>query len=173
MMNVDGIRFRGFFRKETNDGILVSKLLKKDDIVVFNQDQNKIKVDLLHKKTRPELVIGWKLAKSGTGELRMVKMAIQDDAEIIMAIDYDFFTTRGKERCNKAIVMDIQLYSHEEQSVVPQETVAYSYLYPGVSYVIGTEVKPDSFDDNPDNSCSHGIHFFQNRSDVLAWFNVN
>ena len=57
--------------------------------------------------------------------------------------------------------------------MVPQETVAYSYLYPGVSYVIGTEVKPDSFDDNPDNSCSHGIHFFQNRSDVLAWFNVN
>jgi hypothetical protein len=90
---------------------------------------------------------------------------------IVKPIDKEYFNTRGKERCNKAIVMDIQFAMDEEISLVPTETSAYSYIFNenGIrfEYKVGMEVVPDMFDPNEDESCTHGIHFYRDRKSVF------
>jgi len=169
MIQESNIRYRGSYSEESKDGKVTKKILKKDDTTLFEKDENDVKVDMITKKRNRDITIGWKVAKSLSGELRIIKLAIPADAEMIMAIDCEFFITRGKERCNKAIVMDIQLCDKENEiSVIPEEKEAVSYIYQNaLSYKIGTEIKPDSFDSNVDESCSHGIHFYQNRNDVF------
>jgi len=166
-----GVRFRGSYEEASKGGKIVSKLLKKDDTIIYNEDDEEVKVDVVRKKRVDDIIIGWKVAKSSSGELRIVKLAIPLDAETVMSIDPEFFSTRGKERCSKALVMDIQLCVQEEEiSVVPDEKVAYSYLYQRqapLAYTIGSEITPDMFDPNPNESCSQGIHFYQNRNDVF------
>lgn len=39
----------------------------------------------------------------------------------------------------------------------------------GTTYVVGETVHPDKWDDDRWNECSHGIHFFMNRSDAESW----
>jgi hypothetical protein len=58
----------------------------------------------------------------------------------------------------------------DEISVVPHETVAYSYVYsngPKFEYKIGQLVKPDGFNANPDIGCAKGIHFFRSKENLF------
>ena len=123
---------------------------------------------------KDEIVIGWKVAKSlpnELGEKRIIKLGIPADAMIVKPIDMEYFNTRGKERCNKAIVMDIQLPMNDEISIVPSETSAYSYIFNEngmrFEYKVGMEVVPDIFDPNENESCTHGIHFYRDRQSVF------
>lgn len=121
---------------------------------------------------RDEIIIGWKVAKSIEGEHRIIKLGIMMDAQIVRPIDEEYFITHNKERCDKAIVMDIQLLNKDEEiTVVPNEMVAYSYVYKSDNtnfcYKVGEEVLPDSFNSDENIGCAQGIHYFQNRMDLF------
>ena len=70
--------------------------------------------------------------------------------------------------------MDIQYPTEEEKSVVPNELVAYSYLFDTnlerFQYRVGAEVLPDSFDENENESCTNGIHFYRDRYTIFHMY---
>jgi hypothetical protein len=118
------------------------------------------------------MIIGWKVGKSVEGEQRIIKLGIMPDAQIVRPIDEEYFIAHNKERCDKAIVMDIQLpIVDKEISVVPNEMVAYSYVYKSektnFDYKVGQEVIPDSFNSDENIGCAQEIHYFQNRIDLF------
>jgi len=169
-----GLRYRGTY-EETKNSEETKKLLSRDDTIIYNKENNLVLVDeISNRRLKDEIVIGWKVAKSlpnEYGEKRIIKLGIPADALIVKPIDKEYFNTRGKERCNKAIVMDIQFAMDEEISLVPSETSAYSYIFNenGIrfEYKVGMEVLPDMFDPNEDESCTHGIHFYRDRKSVF------
>lgn len=167
------MRFRGKYEEERKGDKLVKKELSKNDQLIYQKEDDLVKIDTIHKKKVKEIdtVIGWKVAKSQNGENRIVKLMIPMDGRIVTPIDDEYFHTCGKERCDKAIVMDIQYPDKEEErSVVPDEMVAYSYMHVSntpLEYKVGKEIYPDLFDTNEDTSCTHGIHFYRNRDSVF------
>ncbi len=171
-----GLRFRGKYEEEKSNGKTVHKKLSQDENTVYEKNNDKVLVDKISNiKIKDEIIIGWKVAKSPNGEKRIIKLAIPADAQIIKAIDDEYFSTRGKERCDKAIVMDIQLPDEQDEiSVVPHEKQAFSYIFTGselnskpFEYNLGQEIVPDLFDTNEDKSCTHGIHFYRDRQLVF------
>ena len=72
--------------------------------------------------------------------------------------------------------MDILLVDEDKEvSVVPEELVAYSYIYDDITfeYKVGIEVFPDSFDKDESNGCGNGIHFFRNKKSVIeTYYNI-
>ena len=174
--NDTGLRYRGKYSGTSEDGKNISKTITIDDKIVYNKKGDETITNLLVDKkkylNRTEIIIGWKVGKSIENELRIIKLGIIPDAQIIRPIDEEYFISHNKERCDKAIVMDIQLpIENEEISVVPNELEAYSYIYKSTNtnfkYKIGQEVFPDSFNFDENISCAQGIHFFQNRIDVF------
>jgi len=175
--NSSGLRYRGKkYSQSSIGGKNISKTICDGDKIVYNKEGDETLTNLLvedpNNTLRTEMVVGWKVAKSDTGELRIVKLGIFPDATIVRPVDEEYFITGGKERCDKAIVMDIQLaIKDNEISVVPEETSVYSYIYsPNSSrfeYNVGGEVIPNSFDSNEDKGCANGIHYFRNRLDVF------
>lgn len=175
--NSSGLRYRG--KKYSGSSIgdkNISKTIWDGDKIVYNKEGDDTLINLLvedpNNSLRTEMVIGWKVAKSNSGELRIVKLGILPDAIIVRPVDEEYFITGGKERCDKAIVMDIQLpIKDNEISVVPEERSVYSYIYnynySSFEYNVGGEVIPDSFDSNEDKGCANGIHYFRNRLDVF------
>lgn len=167
------LRYRGKITQTTNlETNNTNKTIKYGDNIVFKKEENKILIDKLNRTKRKtdEFVIGYKVAKSINDEIRIIKLGIPPDANIVSPIDIEYFVNGYKERCDKAIVMDIQLpIIDTEISVVPNENVAYSYIYEPNSiqnyfeYKIGQEVIPDTFDSNEDIGCSNGIHYYQDR----------
>ena len=97
--------------------------------------------------------IGWKKVEGC-----IIQLLIPEDAKRCSA-------TTQKCRCEFAKVMSITRIDNGEelQSI---ENTAYS---PSVVYKVGEIVKPDSFDENRWNECSHGIHFFINKQDALNY----
>ena len=169
------IRYRGTYKEIRSNGQSVKKSLEKDDELIYNKEGGQVLIDKINTKSiKNEIQIVWKVAKSETGEKRIIKLGITTDAKIVKPISADFFHTRGKERCDKAFVMDIQYPTEEEKSVVPNELVAYSYLYDTNSelfqYRVGSEVIPDSFDENENESCTNGIHFYRDRYTIFDMY---
>ena len=169
------IRYRGTYKEIRSNGETVKKSLQKDDELIYNKEGGQVLIDKINTKSiKNEIQIVWKVAKSETGEKRIIKLGIPIDAKIVKPICDDFFYTRGKERCDKAFVMDIQYPTEEEESVVPDEIVAYSYLYDKNSesfqYRVGGEVIPDSFDENENESCTNGIHFYRDRYTIFDMY---
>ena len=97
--------------------------------------------------------IGWKKIKGC-----IIQLLIPEDAKRCSA-------TTQKCRCEFAKVVSITRIDNGEelQSI---ENTAYS---PSVFYKVGEIVKPDSFDEDRWNECSHGIHFFINKQDALNY----
>ena len=176
--NDTGLRHRGKYTGSSIGEKNISKTITFDDDVVYNKEGDKTITNLLvdNKKyiNRTEIIIGWKVGKSVEGELRIIKLCIMPDAQIVRPIDEEYFITHNKERCDKAIVMDIQLpVKDKEISVIPNELVAYSYVYKSFgtidfNYKVGEEVFPDSFNPDENIGCAQGIHYFQNRIDLFS-----
>lgn len=174
-----GLRFRGVYRSETDmsgnsDEKIIYKSLQKDDEYVYIKKGDDVLLNTITEdvKKRDTEIIGWKVAENEYGEKRIVKLAILPDANVVRPVDEEFFHTKGKERCNKALVIDIQYPDEEkEESVVPHERSAYSYLFSSENikfeYAVGKEVVPDAFDDDENCSCTNGIHYYQNRKSVF------
>lgn len=167
-----GMRYRGTYEELKENNTMKKKTLTKDDELIYNKENNIVLVDKINNMSlKEDIVIGWKVAKSLSGEKRIIKLAIPIDAIKIKPIDKEYFNTRGKERCNKAIVMDIQFAMEEEISLVPTEMEAYSYIFNETidrfKYTVGTEVVPDMFDDDINESCTNGIHYYRDRQNVF------
>ena len=97
--------------------------------------------------------IGWKKVKGC-----LVQLLIPEDAKRCSA-------TTQKCRCEFAKVVSITRIDNGEELQSIKNT-AYS---PSVVYRVGEIVKPDSFDEDRWNECSHGIHFFINKQDALNY----
>jgi len=171
-----GLRYRGKYTQTSSNGENIKKTITIEDKIVYNKEGDETKTNTLVDKNkyinRTDIIIGYKVAKSARGDLRIIKLGITPDAQIVRPIDEEYFITNNKERCDKAIVMDIQLPIKEEEiSVVPEESVAYSYVYKSgktdFDYKIGSEVIPDSFNPDEDVGCANGIHYFQSRLDLF------
>jgi len=154
--STDGLRYRGkYIESSSGTDKPVNKKIFHDKKLVFEKEDNNVKVDLLERKTRKtdEFIIGYKVAKSISGEIRIVKLAIPPDAQIARPIDSEYFINLNKQRASKAIVLDIQLpIKDKEISVVPEEKVAYSYIYK----VYGFNNSNDKTD-NPNSSETDNI----------------
>ena len=97
--------------------------------------------------------VAWKKVE----EKYLVKLQIPEDARRSSA------TTR-KCRCDMAKVLDItSLDGNEHYDEVTNNS------YNETIYKIGEMVYPDSFDENRWAECSHGIHFFVNKQDVINY----
>jgi hypothetical protein len=165
-----GLRHRGKY-KQISSKNNTEKELSVDNATVYKKENNKVVLDLLTAKhdTVHEYIIGWKVAKNDKDEYRIVKLGIPNDSKVVMPVSSDYFALHRKERCDKAIVLDIQEPLLDEiKSVVPHERIAYSCISDKLSiYSIGSVVVPDGFDDNTDISCTNGIHFHRNRRAVF------
>lgn len=91
--------------------------------------------------------IGWKKLSDG----HIAKLLIPEDAKRVSS-------SSRKCRCSKAIVLEID--GAEEG-----EAIASGYD-PDFLYSVGKTVVPDCFDDNIEESCSNGIHFFMSREEA-------
>ncbi len=173
-----GIRYRGKYTGTSQDGKPFKKTIHIDDKLKYLLEGDEVKVDLLDnkKRTNDEGIIVYKIAKSEYGDLRIVKLFVPPDAKIVRPIDSEYFINFGKERCDKAIVMDIQLpIKDEEKSVVPEEMTAYSYIHKingsnNFEYKVGQEVYPDSFNPDENIGCANGLHFYQDRLTIFKAF---
>lgn len=169
-----GLRFRGKYEYREN-GNENKTILQKNDIIEYHEEDNNILVDTIknYEINNNEYIIGWKVVKNINGELRIVKLGIDTDVKKIIPIDSDYYLTRGKERCEKAIVLDIQMpYKDQEISVVPNEMESYSCVYNDslFKYSVGKEVYPDSFDIDENNSCSNGIHYYRDKNILFEMY---
>lgn len=96
--------------------------------------------------------IGWKKVNGC-----LVQLLIPEDAKRCSA------TTR-KCRCEFAKVLSITRGGEKKLDRIYNET-----YFPTIEYRVGEIVKPDSFDEDRWNECSHGIHFFINKQDAIDY----
>lgn len=170
-----GLRYRGKYTGTSQSGKITRKSIQINNELKYLLEGDEVKVDTLEnkKKKNEEGFIAYKVAKSENGDLRIVKLFIPPDAKVVRPIDEEYFINFGKERCDKAIVMDIQLpIKDNEISVVPEEMIAYSYIHKingsnGFQYNVGQEVYPDDFNLDENIGCGAGLHFFQDRLTIF------
>lgn len=170
-----GLRFRGTFSREENNGKVAYQQIKKDDDILYDEKDDTVLVDKINpKEERKEWTIGWKLVKNDqSGEHRILKVAIPPDAKIVTPIDSEILVHRMKKRCDKFVVSDIQLPTAEETSVVPEERSAISCVYDGphsVVYRLGEMATPHDFDEEVGKSCTAGLHFFGDRQSIFETY---
>lgn len=107
-------------------------------------------------------------------EYCIVKLGIPEDSPRLRA------KNSKKCRCEFAEVLDIQ---RKDGSSFPDDTVVYSLLEVNnqplcnparykTRYKKGKRVYADSFDEDRENECSHGIHFFMHREDAVAYIGL-
>ena len=102
--------------------------------------------------------IGWKKC-IGDNKIRyIVKLEIPADAKRSSGTD-------RKCRCSKAKVLEIQ----NLDGTIANINTVYSLRYESFAYKVGETIYPDSFNEEFWVECSHGIHFFMNRQDAIAW----
>ena len=100
--------------------------------------------------------IGWKKIVTDDDEY-LVKILVPEDAKRSSA-------TTDKCRCSKAKVLDIVNISTDEHiKSITNKTYRYT------EYIVGEIVKPDFFDENRWEECSHGIHFFVDKESALEY----
>ena len=120
--------------------------------------------------------IGWKAAvvfgrtSNASCEFCLVRLKIPADSQRLRAYE------SKKCRCEFAEVTGIQLL---DGSSLPDDTVAYSifdltnFAIPSLryrtNYKKGKTIFADGWDADRDIECGHGIHFFMNREDAVAY----
>ena len=97
--------------------------------------------------------IGWKKVKGC-----LIQLFIPEDAKRCSA-------TTQKCRCEFAKVLSIVRIENGEEL----QSIENTSHTPSIVYKVGEIVKPDSFDEDRWNECSHGIHFFINKQDALNY----
>ena len=97
--------------------------------------------------------IGWKKVKGC-----LIQLFIPEDAKRCSA-------TTQKCRCEFAKVLSIVRIENGEEL----QSIENTSHTPSIVYKVGEIVKPDSFDEDRWNECSHGIHFFINKQDAINY----
>ena len=89
--------------------------------------------------------VGWKKVQGKIVKLQITENAMRSSA------------TGRKCRCSEALVLSIDDGALQE--------ITNTNYWP-LTYRVGELVRPDSFDENRWNECSHGIHFFITRQEA-------
>jgi hypothetical protein len=103
----------------------------------------------------------------------IVKMVVPPEAKTVMPIHSTYFQTYRKHRTNMARVIDLQFALYDKE--IPLEWGAVKRCLSGVHngtklvYTVGEMVYPDSFDPNPNDDCSNGIHYHEERHHAFYW----
>jgi len=92
-------------------------------------------------------------------EAYIIKLEIPADAKRSSA-------TGRKCRCSKAKVLSIEAMDNRTPHNLK---TAVNGNYKETTYTVGKIVRPDSFDENRWEECSHGIHFFINRQEAVDY----
>lgn len=106
----------------------------------------------------------------------LVKLEIPEDAQRSNAFG-------RKCRCSKAKVLEIMLvrnipcycfYELTDELTDPNTLPDFIFTYYSLfnknfQYKIGDIILPDTFDSNPLNECSHGIHFFMTKEEAMDY----
>ena len=96
-------------------------------------------------------IIGWKKCNDGV----IVKLQIPAKAKRSNATG---------RKCRAESVKVLALYDRSSETELAADTVAVTSAHgPTTEYRKGHIVKPDSFDENRWEECSHGVHFFISR----------
>jgi hypothetical protein len=96
-------------------------------------------------------IIGWKKCNDGV----IVKLQIPAKAKRSNATG---------RKCRAEYVKVLALYDRSSETELAADTVAVTSAHgPKTEYRKGHIVKPDSFDENRWEECSHGVHFFITR----------
>ena len=74
--------------------------------------------------------------------------------------------SEGKCRASEAKVVGLETI---EGVALPKGTIARSFWKPSLRYEVGHWVYPDSFNENPYETCSNGIHFFMAREEAVNY----
>ena len=128
--------------------------------------------------------IGYKKCRDKSGSDVIVTLKIPAHAKRSSSLS-------KKCRCSKAIVVDIRMIMYDKSPIGNpliktnpriDKTTSHNIdkAYSGRSgypfnlgdqlvYRLGETVKPDSFDPNRFNECSHGIHFFMTEQEALDY----
>jgi hypothetical protein len=174
--NGNELRYRGKYTEEKKDDKTINKRLTINDSIEYDESEGKVLVDKIRNiDLKSVYIIGWKVAKNENGDLRIIKLCINDDSIIVIPINEEYLLYGKKERCNYAIVLDIQMPILEEEiTVVPDELIAYSFIYDKnetkFEYYAGKEVFPDTFNEDQNIGCGNGIHYYRDKNDLFEYF---
>ncbi len=100
-------------------------------------------------------IIGWKKA-NGT----LVKLKIPADAKRSHAFG---------RKCRAEFAIDIGHWDIKGVALPPEHEALTNAHGPETKYRYGETIRPDSFDDDWTNECSHGVHFFITRLEAEQW----
>ena len=96
-----------------------------------------------------------------TGEIRqyvLVELEILAGAKIVRCL--------FSKKCRTDIAKVVSITSLDEKETYD---CAASLYDPSVKYIVGETVRPDYFDSDPTQSCSFGIHFFEDKQDAIEY----
>ena len=99
--------------------------------------------------------IGWKIFENGL----IAKLKILKDSKCSRA-------TGDKCRCDKALVLEFQNINGHKSQI----TEYTNYNYTECTYKVGEIVYADSWDEYRWNECSHGIHFFLDKTKAINYY---
>ncbi len=100
--------------------------------------------------------IGWKVSRNG----QLIKLLIPADAKRVSPYG------ERQCRCDKAIVLDIQ----NIDGTPVKEAVVSSWWDADFHYKVNERIYPDHFDDDRNELCTYGIHFFMERREAINYY---
>lgn len=109
-----------------------------------------------NEELRKQFKYGYKIVNARI----LVKLSFPDDAQLVK-LDYE------KSRASKAYVESIQILND-----FGGEGVTNHENGPDTNYEVGQFVYPDSFDEDPNETCGHGIHFCTDINKLKFYGNV-
>lgn len=168
--SVDAREYQTEAEADINTGLRRRLTIRRDAEVLFDQDENGVKVDKLAEIGRAAdgTRIGWKVAKSTVGGREIetiVQLAIPDTAQVVVPVHPNFSSDHVKMRCDGAVVVSITpaVWSGYDESGCDEKidtALSCVYVNTTVEYRIGCMVHPDRFDTDPGKTCTGGIHYF-------------
>jgi hypothetical protein len=167
-------KFVSLFSSTSNKNYTYTRISNSDNEKLFEMKSGNIITNqlIVDTRKRSESVIGWKTCQLPNGQFCIVKLLIPVDADIVFPVASDYFNSYKKYRCNKAVVIDIQKPLIDREEKVTEFDHAVTTVHKGTAkiiYRIGAEIIPDGYDNNPENSCTHGIHFHRDRNYAFKW----
>lgn len=99
-----------------------------------------------------------RIRRKGTNLYALVKLEIPAGAKIVRCL--------FSKKCRTDIAKVVSITSLDEKETYD---FAMSWYNPQVNYIVGETIRPDYFDRDPTQSCSFGIHFFEDKQDAIDY----
>lgn len=115
-----------------------------------------------HVLSNNEKTVVWKAGKDDFGEEVVIEMMIYNDTARVTqtCTAHEHCRLMRKSRVAEAYV--VRIWAIKDQT---ERKKAFGWYQTDFVYAVGTVVKPDSFDPDPEECCGHGIHVHKHRVD--------